>query len=113
MPITKYKWDTATNSAPKKCESCGSNLEKPKAKGKMLMPKSSTFPYGLVDSYNTQWRVDCKCGVCYIWAFPNVYLKTHRTMELLMYKYPNGSLLKPLEILEFHHSNKLRFNTQP
>lgn len=109
MPITKKRWDTATNCAPKKCEDCGANLEKPKAKGKMLMPKSKTFPGGLVDSHNTTWRVDCKCGVCYIWSFPNIYIKTHRTMELLMYKYPNGYLLKPNELLEFDSSNKLNF----
>lgn len=101
MPITKYKWDTATNSAPTKCEGCGAKLEKPKAKSKMLMPRSKTFPNGLQDSFNSEWRVDCKCGVCYIWSHPNIYIKTHRTMELLMHKFPDGKLLIPKPLLEF------------
>lgn len=109
MPITKEKWDTATNSAPKKCEDCGSILEKPKAKGKMLISKCKEFPNGLSDSYNTTLRVDCKCGTCYIWSFNNIYIKTHRLIELLMYRYPNGNLLIPDKILEFDPSNKLSF----
>lgn len=75
----------------------------------MLMPKSSVFPQGMSSTWDAEWRVDCKCGVCYIWSFYNIYIKTHRIMELLMHKYSNGNLLRPKPLLEFHSSNKLTF----
>ena len=99
MPITKYKWDTATNCAPKVCEGCGNKLEKPKAKGTLLIKPCKQFPQGLVSSTDTQWRVDCKCGVCYLWSWPNIYIKTHRIFELAMHRLDSGKLLVPKEVL--------------
>jgi hypothetical protein len=98
---TQENWPTATNSGPHKCEDCGERLEKARCKFEVLIEPCKEFPNGLISSSSSQWRIDCKCGVCYIWSGDyggNVWLKTHRTMELLMHKYPSGILLRPLNV---------------
>ena len=91
-------WPTSNKMAPKVCVDCGRKLEKPKSKGKILMPISNIFPSGLISSSDIEIRIDCRCGACYIWSHPNIYLKTHRTMELLMDRYSNGELIRPLNV---------------
>lgn len=93
-------WPTSNRMAPKVCVDCGSQLEKPRGKGKLLMPRSRTYPQGLVTNFATKIRIDCTCGACYLWSFPNVYRKTHRFMELLMDRYEDGALVYPEPVLE-------------
>lgn len=91
-------WPKATNQAPSHCVDCGRTLEKPKYKYEMLMKPMEGFPNGLISSHNGQWRVDCECGVCYLWSHPNVYRKTHINVELLMDQWENGELVRPLTV---------------
>lgn len=91
-------WPTATREAPKVCV-CGKKLERAQPKGKLLMPISKTFPRRLVQSFNCEWRIDCNCGVCFIWSYPNIWKRTHRISELHMFVQPDGKLLRPYPIL--------------
>ncbi len=91
-------WPTSNRMAPTLCVDCNRKLEKPKSKGKLLIKSCKEFPNGLVSSTETEIRIDCPCGVCYIWSYPNIYLKTHRILELLMYQFKSGELLIPIPI---------------
>jgi hypothetical protein len=89
------KWPDAKRMAPVICADCGARLEKPKAKPERLMPNSKAFPQGLHTTANVHIRIDCQCGVCYVWNHPNIYLKTHRFLEMAMHRFADGTLLKP------------------
>jgi hypothetical protein len=58
---------TALTEAPKIC-TCGRKLKKP--------------VYGSTDAspvyhYEPRWHIECLCGNVWIWAFPDIYRKSH------------------------------------
>lgn len=91
-------WPTATNCNPTTCELCGAKLEKPKAKAPLLSKALKLY-----DHHHTQWRIDCACGATFLWRawidqgnLVSRYVRTHRTMELLMARSEvTGDLLVP------------------
>lgn len=99
MKYSKEQWPTATNSAPSTCESCGQRMTKPFVGYELLVKPCKEFPRGLRSYSNGEWRVDCNCGITYLWRHPGIYIKTHRFLELLMYRSTiTHNLIRPLSI---------------